>query len=310
MSLRFSIITPTFNRRDMLAEALDSVAQQDWPEIEHIIVDGGSTDGTLELVSSRPALRLIFGPDEGVYDALNKGIAAATGDIVCFLNSDDTFEPGAFSAAAFAFKTNPMCDSVCGSAQVVASGETIEVYDREEDKRLASARTALLGASIINARFFRKAALECLGPFSLDYHIVSDRDFLMRAITLGLRTKSIPPLVYSYRRHHASLSFSGEAGQRPAIWRELLGVARHWAQAKDASSKTRRVARALEGRCIGRLVQTELLAGRPGEAWRLISDGDRWLFSNLSAVGQALIDATAARIAGPNRLRKSTAECP
>ena len=152
LALRFSIITPTFNRRDMLSEALDSVSRQDWPEVEHIVVDGGSTDGTLELVTSRPTLRLIGGPDKGVYDALNKGIAAATGEIVCFLNSDDVFEPGALKAAAEGFSGGSTCDSVCGEARLVAGSETIEVYDRDEDKRLTSARTALLGASIINAR--------------------------------------------------------------------------------------------------------------------------------------------------------------
>ena len=303
MALRFSVITPTFNRRDMLVEALDSVARQDWPEIEHIVADGGSTDGTLELIASRPELRLIGGPDEGVYDALNKGIAAATGEIVCLLNSDDMFEPGALLAAAAGFTDDPSCDSVCGSARLAAGGETIEVYDREEDKRLTAARTALLGASMINARFFRKVALDRIGPFSLDYRIVSDRDFLMRAVTRGLRTKPIEPLVYTYRRHHASLSFSGGAAQRPAIWQELLTVARYWATADEASPETKHVARALEGRCLGRLVHRELRAGRPGDAWRIISDGERGLLGNLAAVGQGLIDATAARIAVSGGLR-------
>jgi len=303
VALRFSIITPTFNRRDMLAEALDSVARQDWRENEHIVVDGGSADGTLELIASRPALRLIRGPDQGIYDALNKGVAAATGDIICFLNSDDAFEPGALSAAAMAFTGASICESVCGAARLVAGDEAIEVYDREEDKRLISARTALLGASMINARFFRKSALDRIGPFSLDYRVVSDRDFLMRAVTRGLLTKPIEPLVYTYRRHHASLSFSGEAAQRPVIWQELLGVARYWATADEASPETKHVARTLEGRCLGRLVQNELRAGRPGDAWRLISNGERGLLGNLATVGQGLIDATAARIAVPGGLR-------
>lgn len=299
MALRFSIITPTFNRRSMLVEALDSASRQDWPEVEHIVVDGGSTDGTLELVASRPELRLIGGPDKGVYDALNKGVAAATGDIVCFLNSDDIFEPGALEAAAEGFCEDQTCDSVCGGARLVAAGETIEVYDRDEDKRLTSARTALLGASIVNARFFRKAALDRVGPFSLDYPIVSDRDFLTRAITHNLRTKPISTLVYTYRRHQASLSFSGEAAQRPVIWRELLRLARQWARADEAPSETRNIARALEGRCLGRLMQDALREGRPADAWQLISNGERGLLSNFAAVGQGLIDATATRIASP-----------
>lgn len=303
MALRFSIITPTFNRRDMLVEALESVARQDWPEVEHIVVDGGSTDGTLEFVASRPTLRLIGGPDKGVYDALNKGIAAATGEIVCFLNSDDIFEPGALKAAAEGFSGGTNCDSVCGGARLVARGETIEVYDREEDKRLISARTGLLGASIINARFFRKASLDRVGPFSLDYAIVSDRDFLMRAITRGLRTRPISPLVYTYRRHHASLTFSGEAAQRPVIWQELLGLARQWTRAEHAQPETKRIARALEGRCLGRLVQSALRAGRPGDAWRVISNREYGLLSNLAAVGHGLIEASAIRVASPPELR-------
>jgi glycosyltransferase involved in cell wall biosynthesis len=297
LALRFSIITPTLNRSDMLVEALDSVACQEWPEIEHIVVDGGSTDGTLELMASHPDIRLIGGPDEGVYDALNKGIAAAGGDVVCLLNSDDTFEPGALKAAAAGFAEDPACDSVCGSARLVAGGKTIEVYDRDEDKRLTSARTALLGASIINARFFRKASLHRLGPFSLAYRVVSDRDLLMRAITMGLRTKPVAPLVYTYRRHHASLSFSGEAAQRLPICQELLAVARYWADAETARPSDRRIARTLEGRCLGRLIQRDLAAGRPKDAWRLLAQSGRGLPQNLTALAEAVIDAAAVKIA-------------
>jgi hypothetical protein len=155
----------------------------------------------------------------------------------------------------------------------------------------------LLGASIINARFFRKASLDRLGPFSLAYRVVSDRDFLMRAITLGLRTKPIAPLVYTYRRHHASLSFSGEAAQRPAVWQELLAVARCWADAETAKPSDRRIARTLEGRCLGRLVQRDLAEGRPIDAWRLLARSGRGLPQNLTALAEAVIDATAVRIA-------------
>ena len=301
--MRISIVTPTLNRCDMLVEALDSVACQDWPEIEHIIVDGGSTDGTLDLVATRPGLRLISGPDQGVYDALNKGMAAATGDVVCLLNSDDLFEPGALKSAAASFADDPTCDSVCGSARLVDGGETIKVFDRDEDKRLTTARTALLGASIINARFFRKTALDKIGPFSLAYRISSDRDFLMRAITLGLRTRPIEPLVYTYRRHHGSLSFSGEAAQRRAIWRELLAMARYWAGAEIAESTDRRIARTLEGRCLGRLIQQDLAAGKLHEAWHLLVHSGRGLPWNIRALAGGTLDAATTGIAARTALR-------
>ncbi len=276
----------------MLAEALDSVERQGWSEIEHIVVDGGSTDGTLELIASRPSLHLISGPDRGIYDALNKGVAAATGDVIGFLNSDDFYEPGALEAAANALAKEPGCESACGSARLIADGKVIEVYDREEDKCLTSPRTALLGSCVINARFFRRAALGRIGPFSTAFRVISDRDFLLRAITLGLKTAPVNATVYTYRRHQASLSFSGDIRQRMRIWQELLILARDWSQAEAATPETIRVARALEGRCLGRLIQQEVGEGRIGNAWRLLSQGNRGLPVNLKLLAASALDAT------------------
>jgi len=281
----------------MLNEALDSVSSQRWPEIEHIIVDGGSTDGTLELVAGRPNLQLIPGPDRGIYDALNKGVACATGDVIGFLNSDDFYETGAFQAVAKAFAVNPSCDSVCGSAQLIADGKTVEVYDREEDKRLVSPRTTLLGSSIVNARFFRRRALEKIGPFSLAFDIVSDRDFLTRALAMEVKSAPIECLVYTYRRHHASLSFSGEMRHRQAIWDELLALAQTWSRSEAASPAIRRIARTLEGRCLGRLIQRELGGGKFGNAWRLLARSNRGLPMNLGLLAAGAWDAAGAKIA-------------
>lgn len=287
----------------MLAKALDSVERQGRPDVEHIVVDGGSTDGTRELVAGKPGLRLIEGRDRGVYDALNKGIAAATGDIVGFLNSDDYYEPDAFAAAAEAFARAPEADSVCGDAQLVSDGAVIATFDRDKDKRLTSARTALLGNCTINARFFKRDVLARIGPFSLDYPVVADRDFLARAVTMGVRTNPTSAMIYTYRQHGGSLSFSGEAAQRLPIWRELLALARVWSRSEAASSSTRRTARALEGRCLGRFIQQELAEGRIGGAWRLLSQGEQRLPVALKLLAEGAIDAAAIRIAVHTSLR-------
>src|SRR5215210_1978105 len=90
-----SVITPCMNSAATLQETLDSVRGQAYPQLEHIVVDGGSTDGTLELLHAADDGRWVSEPDEGRVDAANKGLRMATGDVVAWLNADDRYEPGA-----------------------------------------------------------------------------------------------------------------------------------------------------------------------------------------------------------------------
>ena len=105
MTLRFSIVVPTLDRREMLLSAIASIRAQNWPRVEIVVVDGGSTDGTVERVSMLSDVCLLRGPDRGVYDAFNKGIAAAAGDVIGILNSDDSYQPGSFTAVADAVRS-------------------------------------------------------------------------------------------------------------------------------------------------------------------------------------------------------------
>jgi len=106
--MRISVITVCYNSARTIERSLQSVAAQDWSAIEHIVVDGASTDGTIEILNrfrSRLAY-LVSEPDNGIYDAMNKGLAQATGDIVCFLNADDQYAlQGCFSDAG----SQPRC---------------------------------------------------------------------------------------------------------------------------------------------------------------------------------------------------------
>ena len=87
--LSFSVITVCFNSAETLIRALDSVAKQDWPYVEHIVIDGGSKDGTAQVLAENRArlAHVVSEPDRGIYDAMNKGLDLATGDIICFLNA-------------------------------------------------------------------------------------------------------------------------------------------------------------------------------------------------------------------------------
>ncbi len=121
-----SIITPSFNRADMIAQAVESVLKQGDLPLEHIIIDGGSTDGTLDLLEQFPHLRVVSEPDDGMYDALNKGLKLAHGEIIGFLNTDDLYTPSVFMEVLPLF-TNPAVDAVAGRAVVFCTNENGEI---------------------------------------------------------------------------------------------------------------------------------------------------------------------------------------
>src|SRR3990172_11116719 len=105
MSLpKFSIVTTSLNQAGFIDANIGSVLAQQYPDAEHIVVDGGSTDGTLDILKRYPHLRCTSGPDRGQSQAFNKGLAMATGEVVGWLNSDDTYEPGVFRLVAEQFR--------------------------------------------------------------------------------------------------------------------------------------------------------------------------------------------------------------
>jgi glycosyltransferase involved in cell wall biosynthesis len=273
MALSFSIVVPTLDRKNMLLAALDSARAQQWSEVEIIVVDGGSTDGTIEEIAKFPDVILIEGPDRGIYDAFNKGVARASGDVVGILNSDDVYEQGAFAAVAHAFAQHPNADAVCGTAVLVENDRTIAIYDRDENK-LLTPRTALIGACVPNARFFRRASMARVGPFNPDYRYVGDRDWLARWQETGLRTIAIPQRVYRYRQHAGSETFNASRSQELAIRSELLRLAHYWRNNVSASAETKRIAILLQGRCVAKLGIAALREGRMADALRLMFADD------------------------------------
>jgi glycosyltransferase involved in cell wall biosynthesis len=272
MTLRFSVIVPTLNRRQMLLAALASVRAQQWPNTEIIVVDGGSNDGTLQELEKLKDIHLVLGPDRGVYDAFNKGIARAGGDVIGILNSDDSYEPGAFTTIADAFTET--AQAVCGTALVVENDRVITVFDRENDKLLVSPRTALIGSCSINARFFRRTAMERVGLFNLEYKYVSDRDWLTRWYEAGLPTLTVANVVYRYQQHPGSLTFDADRRRELQIREELVRLARYWRKGARASNETKQIAAVLEGRCVAYLAIAALRDGRFGEAKRWLAEED------------------------------------
>ena len=126
-NLNVSIITATWNCQDTVADCLASVAGQTWPHRQHVVVDGASTDGTLDVLQAhRQQLAVLQSePDRGIYDALNKGLALATGDVVGFLHADDLYaHPQVLEHVAAAF-ANPAVCAVYGNLHYVRQHDTV-----------------------------------------------------------------------------------------------------------------------------------------------------------------------------------------
>ncbi|ULA68732.1 MAG: Glycotrans2-like domain-containing protein [Nitrospira sp.] len=226
---RISIVTPCLNGSSFIEEAIQSVLDQEYPHVEHIIVDGGSTDGTLELIKKYSHLRIISEPDEGLYDALNKGVRASTGDIIGHLNCDDLYEKGTFEKVGSTFLDFPAIEAVCGGVDVFEQGKngTMRVtaqYLRPVDLEL-SFENVTTGPAMTNSRFFRKRVYDKIGLYVPRFRIAADREFLIRAALAGVESRGIPTVFYHYRAHAGSLTFSPRSPHRLKTLNEFLEIA-------------------------------------------------------------------------------------
>jgi glycosyltransferase involved in cell wall biosynthesis len=209
-----SVITPTLDRGAFIEAAIDSVVTQSVPACEHIVIDGVSCDDTLVRLKRYPHLQIVSEPDRGLYDAINKGIDRARGDVICLLNSDDRLLPGAFQAVSAAFGSDPAADAVCGRVcvgEVGGGDKDIEIGSPAMQRLRAG--DVISGIPITNGRFIRRAAFERAGLFDPAFPVLADRDLLGRFLLAGLRTISIDRAVYRYGTHRQSLSFGSAAGQ-------------------------------------------------------------------------------------------------
>jgi glycosyltransferase involved in cell wall biosynthesis len=288
--MRFSIITATLNRCDLLRKAIASLEAQKHGDVEHIVVDGGSVDGTLEMLREHPAIVALQDRRRGLYDAMNQGIEHASGDVVGLLNSDDLYPPGALRAVERAFAVNPRADAICGAAELFDADGVIMRYAGHADLALDS-HAALVGACIVNARFFRQRVFDRCGLFSLEFPLVADREFLARTLAGGTVTVPIDDVAYRYRSHSGSLTLSERPGQADAMRAELLRLARTILGDAAAGPDLRRKARALEGRCLARSAIRALSTGDVTGAIRtLTAPNGRSALAPLLSVGYGTLD--------------------
>ena len=200
--MKASVITVSLNNAATIGDTLSSLAEQTWPEIEHIVIDGGSTDATLEIVRNRlkHTAHIVSEPDRGIYDAMNKGVAAATGDIIGFLNADDRYaHPDVLRDVADAMASGDV-DAVFGDVAYFRSEDPNGVVRRYRSARFRPDRIAWGWMPAHPGLFVRREVFERVGPFSTQFRIAGDFEWLARAFHDGsIRYRYLPEVLVRMR---------------------------------------------------------------------------------------------------------------
>ena len=185
--MKVSIITATYNSAKTVRDTIESVLAQDYPDIEHIIVDGKSKDATLDIVHEYDGkiAKVVSEPDKGIYDAMNKGIRMATGDVIGILNSDDFFTSSDIISTVAKEMEQRNVDAVYGDVHFVRPndlGKCVRYYS----SKVFRPWLFRFGFMPAHPSFYaRKSCYEKLGGYSLDYKIAADYDLLIRFLYVG-----------------------------------------------------------------------------------------------------------------------------
>lgn len=194
--MKISIVTVTYNCKSVVKDCLASVREQSYPGVEHVVIDGASTDGTLALLQAhRESLAVIDSePDDGIYDAMNKGIKRAQGDVIGFLNSDDFYASNAvLSKVAELFEEDPSLEACYADLVYTDQMDTSRTvrYWRSNDFVPGSFS---MGWCPPHPTFFvRRSVYERFGGFDLNYRIASDVELMMRFLEVRrVRVRYVP----------------------------------------------------------------------------------------------------------------------
>jgi len=183
--MKITVITVAFNSAATLGDALRSVAAQTHRDVEHIVVDGASTDDTLEVIrqNGHRVTKVLSEPDQGIYDAMNKGLRMARGDMVGFLNADDVYEDTSVLAEIAAAASEPRVDAVYGDLLYVRRDHPDQVVRYWRSGRWSRRRLAFGWMPPHPTFFVRRTFMERHGCFDNRLRIAADYDLMLRYLT-------------------------------------------------------------------------------------------------------------------------------
>jgi glycosyltransferase involved in cell wall biosynthesis len=204
-----SVITPSWNSAAYIEATILSVVNQSYKNVEYIVIDGGSTDGTLDIIKKyeNEIAYWVSESDSGMYQAINKGMLRAKGDIVAYLNSDDLYYADTLQQVVDSFLEKPLVDLVYGDLNIIdINGKKIytQIYPRFNLSRFINSKYAMIGQP---AAFWRKRLLKKIGAFDESLKMAADFEFFIRAGISG-EILHIPEVLAAFRIHPASLTGS------------------------------------------------------------------------------------------------------
>lgn len=226
--LRITVVTPSYNQAEFLERSILSVLSQGYLNLEYIVIDGGSTDGSVEIIKKYED-RLdywISEPDRGQAHAINKGFKKSTGEILAWLNSDDTYESGALLAVGEYFKEHQTVDIVYGNSSYI---------DRKDQFLSSIVGTPFNGRALLYegvtieqaATFWRRYAFFQVGMLDEDLYFSMDYDLWLRFAKADMKFSYVPVKLANFRRHESSkttVSSQISSRESSAVRKRLFGV--------------------------------------------------------------------------------------
>lgn len=245
---KISVITPSYNSSEYIREAIESIQIQDYDNFEHIVVDGQSTDGTLKILRDYDHLSIIAEPDEGIYDAMNKGLEQASGDLIAWLNSDDVYVDNAFSKMVSKFRDNPDSKLIAGSTAIFQANINNNNNTVLAERDFTSASDFKQGnichnGVLLNGCFLKREFVKSVGKFDNSFKISGDLDYLIRIAALQPNICRVTDVVYKYRQHAGSLTMGKRSmfdNTKETEMMEVIKISKRYMKDESLPSPLRR----------------------------------------------------------------------